>query len=131
MVDPWQALRRVVDNLMERDGRVIVSLPNVRNWRVLADLVVRGRWRYVDEGILDRTHLRFFTATDARLLLQTAGLTPEREIFKVGDRIGRVTPRWLRRALGGLLAYQLIYVARRKDETKLIHSRIATNEPSA
>jgi hypothetical protein len=116
---------------MERDGRVIVSLPNVRNWRVLADLVVRGRWRYVDEGILDRTHLRFFTATDARLLLQTAGLTPEREIFKVGDRIGRVTPRWLRRALGGLLAYQLIYVARRKDETKLIHSRIATNEPSA
>jgi 2-polyprenyl-3-methyl-5-hydroxy-6-metoxy-1,4-benzoquinol methylase len=57
MVDPWQALRRVVDDLMERDGRVIVSLPNVRNWRVLADLVVLGRWRYVDEGILDRTHL--------------------------------------------------------------------------
>jgi 2-polyprenyl-3-methyl-5-hydroxy-6-metoxy-1,4-benzoquinol methylase len=57
MVDPWQALRRVVDDLMERDGRVIVSLPNVRNWRVLADQVVLGRWRYVDEGILDRTHL--------------------------------------------------------------------------
>jgi len=114
MVDPWEALRHVVDDLLGPDGRVIVSLPNVRHWRVIGNLALLGRWRYVDEGILDRTHLRFFTAVEARLLLDSAGLAPEREVFRVGDRIGRMTPRWLHRVIGGLFAYQLIYVARRK-----------------
>jgi SAM-dependent methyltransferase len=117
MVDPWGALQHVVDDLLERDGRVIVSVPNIRNWRVLTDLGVRDRWQYVDEGILDRTHLRFFTATEARLLLESAGLVPEKEMLRVGDRVERLLPRSFQQALGGLLAYQLVYVARRKNET--------------
>jgi hypothetical protein len=84
----------------------------VRHWRVIASLLLLGRWRYVDEGILDRTHLRFFTAAEARLLLMGAGLTPERENFHVGDRVARFLPRWLHQRMGGLLAYQLIFVAR-------------------
>jgi 2-polyprenyl-3-methyl-5-hydroxy-6-metoxy-1,4-benzoquinol methylase len=112
MVDPWAALRHVVDDLLEPGGRVIVSLPNVRHWRVIASLMLQGRWRYVDEGILDRTHLRFFTAVEARLLLAGAGLTPEWESFHVGDRVARLLPGWLHQRFGGLLAYQLIFVAR-------------------
>jgi hypothetical protein len=112
MVDPWSALDHVVKDLLDGGGRVIVSLPNVRHWRVIASLLLRGHWRYVDEGILDRTHLRFFTAAEARLLLVGAGLTPEWEDFHVGDRVAKLVPRWLHQRLGGLLAYQLIFVAR-------------------
>jgi 2-polyprenyl-3-methyl-5-hydroxy-6-metoxy-1,4-benzoquinol methylase len=115
MVDPWEALRHVVDDLLDAHGRVIVSLPNVRHWRIIANLALLGRWRYVDEGILDRTHLRFFTSTDARLLLRSAGLVPEKEIFRIGDRVQRVLPRSFHNRLGGLLAYQLIYMARPSD----------------
>jgi hypothetical protein len=43
-------------------GILLASLPNVRNWRVvLWPLLCHGTWTYTDRGILDRTHLRFFT----------------------------------------------------------------------
>jgi hypothetical protein len=39
----------------------VASIPNVQYWGVLKDLVFEGDWRYADEGVLDVTHLRFFT----------------------------------------------------------------------
>jgi len=60
MIDPYSALEYAKE-LLAKDGCVVASIPNVRYfgnvWRFLID----GTWEYVDEGILDRTHLRFFT----------------------------------------------------------------------
>ena len=56
-------------------GTVIVSLPNVGLWSVRFALLL-GRWEYEETGVLDRTHLRFFTRRTARWLLREAGLTP-------------------------------------------------------
>lgn len=57
-------------------GRVLVSLPNVGLWSVrLAHFF--GRWTYQDTGVLDRTHLRFFTWRTARTMLREAGLRVE------------------------------------------------------
>lgn len=42
-------------------GVVVCSLPNVRYFPVLRQLLINKQWRYVDWGVLDRTHLRFFT----------------------------------------------------------------------
>jgi SAM-dependent methyltransferase len=54
-------------------GRVVISLPNVGLWSVrLAHLF--GRWAYQDTGVLDRTHLRFFTWGTARRMIREAGL---------------------------------------------------------
>lgn len=66
--DPWAFVERIPPLLAE-GGVLIVSLPNVRHWRVSADLLFRGRWRYADAGVLDRTHLRFFTRESARELV--------------------------------------------------------------
>ena len=56
-------------------GRVIVSLPNVGLWSVrFAHLF--GRWEYEETGVLDRTHLRFFTRKSARWLLGECALAP-------------------------------------------------------
>lgn len=60
LVDPWRTLERVTRHL-RRGGELLTSTPNIRHWSVLADLIVRGKWEYRDDGILDRTHLRFFT----------------------------------------------------------------------
>ena len=77
MVDPWSALR-AARSLLARDGVVVASIPNVRNLRVVLDLVVRGRWTYVDIGILDRTHVRFFTASSIRSFFADCGFTVDR-----------------------------------------------------
>ena len=74
LVWPVSTLRRYLAFLKE-GGSVIVSLPNVGLWSVrLAHLA--GRWEYAETGVLDRTHLRFFTRRSARWLLQQVDLEP-------------------------------------------------------
>jgi len=72
LVDPWAVLRAMRGDLTLR-GRAIVLLPNVACWRVRKALFLGGAFEYEDTGILDRTHLRFFTLDSARALLETSG----------------------------------------------------------
>ncbi len=71
--DPAAALRHL-SGWLAPGGRVVCSIPNVRHESVLLPLLFEGRWDYVDAGILDRTHLRFFTVASAVRLLADAGL---------------------------------------------------------
>lgn len=50
-----------IKNKIKSNGCLVASVPNVRYIGNLMELLVRKDWRYKDEGILDRTHLRFFT----------------------------------------------------------------------
>jgi SAM-dependent methyltransferase len=70
--DPLGSLRQAVSKL-KPSGYVVTSLPNVAHGDVRLSLM-RGRFRYADTGLLDRTHLRFFTAETARRLHDEAGL---------------------------------------------------------
>lgn len=72
--EPQAALRDLVARLTP-GGRVIVSVPNVAHFSVLRDLVLKRRFDYRDAGILDRTHLRFFTEPSAVALMNEAGLS--------------------------------------------------------
>lgn len=74
LVDPWDALRRARDLLLP-GGSVVASIPNMRYWPVFWRLVTKGEWRYVADGVLDRTHLRFFTAGSVREMFVGAGYT--------------------------------------------------------
>lgn len=58
--DPWEALTRIL-GWLKPGGELIASIPNIRYWRILRDLVFFGMWEYAEAGIMDRTHLRFFT----------------------------------------------------------------------
>jgi SAM-dependent methyltransferase len=57
--DPAAVLRRCLPALKE-SGKLIISVPNVANWVIRLSLLF-GNFDYMDRGILDRTHLRFFT----------------------------------------------------------------------
>jgi len=68
--DPIRLLRNV-HSLLNPDARVVISVPNVAHLSVRAQLLF-GRFRYSDRGILDRTHLRFFTRRTIKELLTDA-----------------------------------------------------------
>jgi 2-polyprenyl-3-methyl-5-hydroxy-6-metoxy-1,4-benzoquinol methylase len=72
LADPAAVLRRLLPYL-EDEGQVIVSLPNIAAWPVRLGLLA-GRFEYQKSGILDDTHLRFFTREAAERLVQDAGL---------------------------------------------------------
>lgn len=71
MYNPWQTMTKLRQYLAD-DGRVVISIPNIRFLPLLDDLV-RGYWRYADNGILDITHLRFFTLQELRRFLHETG----------------------------------------------------------
>lgn len=74
--DPWGTLKLYLQWL-KPGGCVVASIPNVRNIALLYNLVIRGRWRYEESGLLDRTHLRFFTRAEILDLFTGSGLEIE------------------------------------------------------
>jgi O-antigen biosynthesis protein len=74
LVDPWRVVANIRRHLKE-GGAVIASIPNIMHVSVMRDLL-NGRFRYEEAGILDRTHLRFFTLTEIDNLFAGAGYGP-------------------------------------------------------
>ncbi len=70
--DPWNFLEALKSKITPL-GCLIASLPNLRRFKVLWNLAVRGRFDYAEEGIMDRTHLRFFTHKSALELMNSSG----------------------------------------------------------
>lgn len=114
LIDPWRTLRELTQRL-NPGGRLITSIPNIRNFRVLLRLLLLGEWRYASEGLLDRTHLRFFTKQSAMELVQGCDLTIEKMTATGGRTQGPL--RLLRKLSLGLLNpfidFQYLIVARK------------------
>jgi SAM-dependent methyltransferase len=94
MAWPEAVLRRHL-RVLKPGGGVYVVLPNAVQFRQRWEFV-RGRFRYSETGIMDRTHLRFFDFVAARNLMESAGL----EVVHHAA-VGHVPLGPLRRALGG------------------------------
>lgn len=75
--DPWTRLSEL-KRLLAPGGVVIASIPNVRNLKVLGPLLFKGEWQYRSSGILDRTHLRFFTRRTVMDLFADTGYDIQR-----------------------------------------------------
>lgn len=110
LVDPWATLRRL-DTLLKPGGLWIISVPNIRNYHILMDLAFKGKFEYSESGILDRTHLRFFTRDSAIAMAECTGAV-------VTQVMGTETTRWQKRllntlGLGELIAKQHIVAAKK------------------
>ena len=73
--DPDRLLHRA-RGWLAADGRLVTSIPNVRHHSVVRSLL-EGNWTYESAGLLDRTHLRFFTRREIEKLLFRAGFAVE------------------------------------------------------
>ena len=71
LVEPGPVLARC-RTLLVPGGRALISVPNVAAWTIRLSLLF-GWWEYTDTGIMDRTHLRFYTRTTARRMIEQAG----------------------------------------------------------
>jgi predicted TPR repeat methyltransferase len=124
--NPSRALA-LVRAAVKDDGHVFISVPNIANITVRIGLLL-GIFEYRDRGILDHTHLRFYTMRTIRREVERAGFhilevrgssvpirlivgsfTPE-PLLRLGERI----LTWITRAWRGLFAYQIIMVARKR-----------------
>lgn len=109
LVDPGAILLRA-RKWLNPNGHLLISVPNVRHISVLWSLAVCGDWRYEEEGILDATHLRFFTRRSFRRLLCENGYVVLLEAFsgssKASQRVVRLLP-----CAGHFLQSQLFFLA--------------------
>ena len=99
LVDPWAVVAKLHESLVP-DGFLVTSIPNIRNYRALAPLLLKNRWDYQDAGILDRTHLRFFVKSTAIDLTVSSGLAC-RKVVPSPSGGGKI--RLFRKATLGLL----------------------------
>ena len=72
LYNPWDVLAGLATYL-KPGGFVVASLPNIQNITIVDDLL-KGNWQYLDAGILDATHLRFFTLESLKKMFAGAGL---------------------------------------------------------
>ncbi len=75
VAQPQQMLYNLLPYLKE-NGYVITSVPNIGHTEILSGLL-QGTWTYQNAGILDRTHLRFYTLVEIARLFEEVGLTIE------------------------------------------------------
>jgi len=109
LVDPWEALRRLHE-WTRPGGELAVSVPNLRYYRVSVALMLGGRFEYQPSGVMDWTHLRWFTQRSLRHTLTHCGWHPVRwEWALTGkrDRLSRVSAG----CLDGLLGSQIRVVS--------------------
>ena len=72
LINPQKTLLKL-KNYLNQKGIIIISVPNIRYWRVVRNLIFRNDWKYENWGTLDETHLRFFT---------------KKSILRISDELG-------------------------------------------
>jgi 2-polyprenyl-3-methyl-5-hydroxy-6-metoxy-1,4-benzoquinol methylase len=92
MLAPELALR-YAKQLLAPGGVVVASVPNIRSFPTVWQLMFHARWEYQDAGVLDRTHLRFFTRSSIANMFMREGFALER-ISGINPYAGIPNVRW-------------------------------------
>ncbi len=111
LVDPLSTLKNL-RKVLKQNGKIIVTLPNVAHWSVRFSLL-RGRFDYEEYGIMDRTHLHFYTIKTAKELLRESGYRITEIAF---DSVGGGYPRFSRimaKFFPNIFAYQILLVGQK------------------
>lgn len=122
--NPWQVLNNS-KVFLKKNGTVLTSIPNIAHNAVVMELL-QGKFNYRDEGLLDGTHLRFFTKDSIISLLKQAGLQPIQwmttmlqpeftEFRQSYDSFSETFREYLR-AREDADVYQYVSVSKRKEE---------------
>lgn len=129
MYDPWHVMTGLKPYL-SNDAQIILSIPNTRNLGLMTALLDDGRWTYEEVGLLDITHIRFFTLREVDVLLTQTGyrmehvnyiIEPRFEQFcaqakdkaEINIRVGRISmERLTQKELAELCTWQFFIRAR-------------------
>ena|SRR3989344_5514773 len=93
-----------IRQVLKPKGILVLTLPNIAHWRMRLNLLL-GNWNYEDYGILDRTHLRFFTYFTAVKLVRRSGFRVKK--VAIDPAGGLKYFNWLVKRWPNLYAYQI------------------------
>lgn len=110
--DPLKALKSW-RRFLKKGGVLIVTTSNITHWSTRLD-IIRGKFDYKDYGILDNTHLRFYTMNTFPELVRSAGYKIEKfSIDPVGGGLPRIS-KYLSNFFPNVFAYQMLVMAKPK-----------------
>jgi GT2 family glycosyltransferase/tetratricopeptide (TPR) repeat protein/2-polyprenyl-3-methyl-5-hydroxy-6-metoxy-1,4-benzoquinol methylase len=125
--DPARLLR-LARGWLKPGGRLVASIPNVRNHEVVQGLL-DGHWTYQAAGLLDRTHLRFFTRREIEKLFQSTGFT----IRELGTVPGQGYDTWVQAGRPGEVKVGRLHVggmAPEEAEEFYVYQYLVSAEPA-
>lgn len=116
-IDYPEKVLQALKKYLKPNGFFVISMPNIAHYSIRFNLFF-GKWEMTDSGILDRTHLRFYTAGSAKKMIESAGLRVE----KIRPSAGGMERFGINKLLGvgqkllffwpTLFAYQFIYIVK-------------------
>jgi GT2 family glycosyltransferase/SAM-dependent methyltransferase/Tfp pilus assembly protein PilF len=142
LYDPWDSLAEL-SRYVKPGGYVVASIPNIQNITIVQDLI-KGNWQYQDAGILDATHLRFFTLETSKMMFSGAGLivkgieriiNPSLDIKKVKESGNKYRHENLeianltKKELLDLFAYQYILITQKTSSTEALTAASTKGAP--
>ncbi len=114
LYDPWSVLAAIV-RVLKDDGTILISIPNVKHYTLLKDLVLRDRWQYCESGLLDVTHIRFFTGEGVKQLISRSGLEVSVLAYNiVQSRFMKILNRLCFRRLHSFLVFHYLVAAKKR-----------------
>ena len=106
LYEPKSIYFYIINNYLKPDGRIIISLPNIANWKIRGSLLL-GRFNYTETGILDKTHLHFFTYQSAKAMFENDRLKTMKILggSRIFGKIIKIFP-----FTKGLLAHNIVLI---------------------
>jgi 2-polyprenyl-3-methyl-5-hydroxy-6-metoxy-1,4-benzoquinol methylase len=105
LVDPWSTLKRL-SSVLKPGAQLLAGSPNIANLSVIRALL-RGRFDYEDHGVMDRTHLRWFTPQTYCEMIEGAGFRVEQCLPVNTKRLSKPKARIFNRLTGGRFEHLL------------------------
>jgi 2-polyprenyl-3-methyl-5-hydroxy-6-metoxy-1,4-benzoquinol methylase len=110
LIDPWRALH-ILRSWAAPGALLAVSVPNLRFYRLVGNLVLRGEFEYEQWGVRDWTHLRWFTRRSLARTLASSGWEPARWVTTSTPK-GRLLAKLSEQLANDFLRQQLTVVAK-------------------
>ncbi|MCX6717242.1 MAG: methyltransferase domain-containing protein [Candidatus Taylorbacteria bacterium] len=113
---PEKVLEYFSKNYLINNGKVIISLPNIANWQVRLNLLF-GKFNYTDTGIMDKTHLHFYSFRSASRLIRENNLRINK-VFSGASFFGPTIDIFP--FLRNILATNIILICEKNEKKKII-----------
>ncbi|AXI03394.1 class I SAM-dependent methyltransferase [Aquirhabdus parva] len=117
MYNPWKALASLKPYLAS-NAEIVTSIPNVRSIWLLNE-IASGRFTYLDQGLLDITHIRFFTWKEIVDMMQQCGYQIDFLTYGVDERLWATYQNY-KNILPSTVEYENVAVKQVKDENDLL-----------
>ncbi|WP_130734807.1 bifunctional 2-polyprenyl-6-hydroxyphenol methylase/3-demethylubiquinol 3-O-methyltransferase UbiG [Flavobacterium sp. J27] len=119
LIEPKKTLQKA-HKLLKTNGKIIVSMPNIRHYSALVKIFLKGDFRYEGSGIFDYTHMRFYCKKNIVELISISGYKIEKAQSSIlhynGFSITRIINLITLRLFEEFFSYQYFFVATKNEK---------------